>query len=108
MKDTLADWVDIFERMFQEARSYKVGERSPAMLVKVPTKCPLCLKSDELEVDLEGYVNWENGMLIQEALPDLTADQREALITGIDTECWEKYINTEDEVERLEVDGNET
>jgi hypothetical protein len=42
-------------------------------------------------VDEDGYVAWkEMGYNIQDALPDLTADERELLMTGTHAHCWEK------------------
>mgnify|MGYP001209356774 CR=1 FL=1 len=32
---------------------------------------------------------WENGMLIQNAMPQLSADQREFILTGFTAEEWE-------------------
>ena len=32
----------------------------------------------------EGYKAWNSGMLIQEALPDLTHEQREYILSGLD------------------------
>jgi hypothetical protein len=33
---------------------------------------------------------WKNGELIQVAMPNLTADQREFIMTGIASKEWEK------------------
>ena len=33
--------------------------------------------------------NWEAGMLIQDAMPNISADDREFLMTGITSEEWE-------------------
>lgn len=35
---------------------------------------------------------WINGKTIQDALPYLTADEREFLMTGITAEEWDKYM----------------
>ena len=38
----------------------------------------------------EAYIKWANGALIQRVMPELTADQREILISGTCPGCWEK------------------
>ena len=42
----------------------------------------------EIELDPNDYVNWKHGMNIQDALPYLTADEREFIKTGITPEDW--------------------
>lgn len=36
------------------------------------------------------HANWQNGMLIQDAFPNLNADQREFIMTGITAEEWDE------------------
>jgi len=38
------------------------------------------------------YDLWQSGALIQDAMPHLTSDQREFLITGITPEEWDAYF----------------
>lgn len=48
------------------------------------------INSMELPVTNEQLLSWEEGgKLIQEAMPHLTADQREFLMTGYTPEDWE-------------------
>jgi hypothetical protein len=56
--------------------------------MQVTTRCPMCQKSETLEVDRKGYHAWRTGTLIQRALPKLSATQREQLLTGIDDACF--------------------
>jgi len=42
-----------------------------------------------LEVTEEQIAAWQGGELIQRAMPNLTADEREFLMTGITAEEWE-------------------
>lgn len=42
----------------------------------------------EIELDPNDYVNWKNGVNIQDAFPYLTADEREFIKTGITPEDW--------------------
>jgi hypothetical protein len=43
------------------------------------------------------YNSWKSGVLIQEAFPTLTAQQREFLMTGITPEEWSKVFGEEEE-----------
>ena len=52
----------------------------------------------EIPVTEEQLRNWENGMLIQNAMPHLSADQREFLMTGITSDEWDEYIKGEEGV----------
>ena len=65
-------------------------------LVKVVRDCPNCGKVQALDVKYSEYVAWKNGELIQNAFKSLSADQRELLMTGICTVCWDKMFNFED------------
>jgi hypothetical protein len=38
---------------------------------------------------------WQNGELIQNAMPNLTPDQREFLMTGVTPEEWEAEFGSE-------------
>ena len=42
----------------------------------------------EIKLDPNDYVNWKNGVNIQDAFPYLTADEREFIKTGITPEDW--------------------
>jgi hypothetical protein len=36
--------------------------------------------------------DWQNGTCIQDAMPELDADQREFILTGVVDEEWQEYI----------------
>jgi hypothetical protein len=48
-------------------------------------------RSLELDVTDEEIKAWKAGMLIQDAMPRLTTDEREFMMTGITAEEWEKH-----------------
>ena len=50
--------------------------------IVVDTVCRMCQTSTPLEVSSKGVEAWQSGTLIQNALPELNADQRELLISG--------------------------
>ena len=49
--------------------------------------------SMEIEVTQEQLSSWENGTLIQDAMPNLSADEREFIMTGITAEEWEELFS---------------
>ena len=65
--------------------------------VSVITVCPICGRANEIAVNEMDYLDWSDGMLAQEAFPYLSADEREALISGICPTCWEKMFGGDDD-----------
>ena len=57
------------------------------MRFDVDLTCPFCGKDHAVEVSLAGYIEWERGELIQNAMPDLTPTEREQLIYGLCPKC---------------------
>ena len=51
------------------------------------------VNSREIPVTEEQLQAWNNGTLIQNAMPDLSADDREFIMTGITPEAWEETFN---------------
>lgn len=52
--------------------------------------CLFCKKEYKIEVSEEGYLRWKHGVLIQEAMPEISKDDRELLISGICGKCFDK------------------
>lgn len=47
----------------------------------------------DMDVTNEQFEQWANkGVMVQDAFPHLSADEREFLMTGITPDEWEKYI----------------
>ena len=46
----------------------------------------------DIEVSVEQIAAWQGGELIQRAMPNLTADEREFIKTGITPEEWEEVF----------------
>lgn len=57
--------------------------------MKHSTECPFCGKKESIEIDQVAYDAWIKGMLVQRAFPELTAAQREQVMTGICEPCWD-------------------
>lgn len=53
--------------------------------------------SMDIPVTEQQYLSWENGTAIQNAMPDLPADQREFIMTGITPEEWIELFGSEGE-----------
>ena len=49
-------------------------------------------KESTMEIDItqEQLDAWHNGMLIQEAMPNISAEEREFIMTGTTPEDWSK------------------
>jgi|TARA_B100001964_G_C13839295_1_gene425060 hypothetical protein len=50
-----------------------------------------------LDVTYEQIDSWVDGELIQNAFPNLTADEREFIQTGITSDSWDKFIGGGDD-----------
>lgn len=68
--------------------------------ITIPRVCNECGKTKRLRVNAAGYDRWRGGMLIQDALPELTADDRELLITSTCGECYDEAARKIEEMER--------
>jgi hypothetical protein len=62
--------------------------------IAVDCKCPFCGKVNSVVVPESGLEAYNNGEHVQVAFPELTADQREMVKTGICVECWNKMFKT--------------
>ena len=57
--------------------------------------------SMDLPISNEQLAAWRNGMLIQNAMPHLTAAQCEFLISGCTEEEWEQICEVNEEWEQM-------
>ena len=57
--------------------------------------CRVCKNQVEMQVHIEDVTAWENGELIQNAMPYLSADEREVLISGTCGPCFEKNFTSD-------------
>lgn len=56
----------------------------------------------ELDVTQEQIDRWQNGELIQKAMPHLSVDEREFLISGMLSHEWDAYISDGEPAESME------
>ena len=72
---------------------------------KLWATCNLCKGQTEMMVNINDYAAWEDdrgkpeGLLIQDAMPYLTADEREVLISGTCGNCFDKMFPEPNESE---------
>ena len=57
------------------------------MRMNVEITCPFCGAEHTVEVNLAQFEAWQNGELIQNAMPDLTPTEREQLISNLCPKC---------------------
>ena len=58
----------------------------------VVAECNKCGASTTMMVRIKDLVMWELGKYIQDAMPYLSADERELLISGTCGDCFEKMF----------------
>jgi hypothetical protein len=72
--------------------------------MKITRKSPLTgiTRTKEIDVTIAQILAWEEGELIQNAMPQLSADDREFVKTGITGEEWDQLFGGAEEVEQEE------
>lgn len=67
-------------------------------MVTVTTKrCMFCGQGGEVVADEVGLARWQAGELIQVALPALSPSDREQLLTGTHSACWDAMFPPDEE-----------
>jgi hypothetical protein len=64
---------------------------SSTIAVKTKTCC-VCNEYEVWSLDRELVDRWQGGENIQRVFPDMSAGEREILITGIHPDCWDKLF----------------
>lgn len=79
------------------SRHFKVSvnKETPA-LTDVESECPECHNITTFQVPTQGWANYVMGQLIHLAMPTVSEDNREILLTGICKTCWDAMFNFED------------
>ena len=65
--------------------------------ITIANQCPWCGKDYTFDVPYEGYMAWTQGALIQNAFPQLSATEREYMLTGYCEACQNKLFGDEEE-----------
>lgn len=66
--------------------------------MQITRTSPISGKENTMEINISHaqLAAWENGMLIQRAMPNLTAAEREFIMTGITDQEWNELSPEED------------
>lgn len=61
-------------------------------------KSPITGKINEMDIDVteEEMDKWRSGVVIQRAMPNLTPDEREFILTGCTSEDWDNMFKGEE------------
>jgi hypothetical protein len=59
-------------------------------VVRYTRKCFHCGQEGFVVVNVDDLAKYDNGAFIQEAFPEMPADRREQMLSGIHPECWEE------------------
>lgn len=54
--------------------------------------CMQCGKTSTLTLDKKAFEAWQKTVHVQKAFPNMTAAEREILISGTHDECWKKMF----------------
>jgi hypothetical protein len=65
------------------------------MITIITQPCMVCSRTSSITAPAEAVEQWRAGALIQNALPMLTADEREMLITGTHPLCFDELFDEE-------------
>ena len=71
-----------------ERKSFNLSETK----ISVRVTCRQCRTTFEIKVVQADYERWQKGELIQRAMPYLSADDRELLISQTCPVCWDKMF----------------
>jgi hypothetical protein len=66
--------------------------------MKVIRVCMHCRQTHERDIDINSaqLYDWMSGTLIQVAMPHLSDDDREFVVSGTHPECWDKIFPPEE------------
>ena len=68
------------------------------VILELVLTCRSCGEEHIVAVPMEAYRSWRQGhMMIQDALPMLSLDERELLMSGICGKCFDKMFGEENE-----------
>lgn len=67
------------------------------MLITRPSQLTGINRTMDLNVTEDQINKWKEGACIQDAMPQLTNDEREFIMTGITQEEWDKAFGDNDE-----------
>jgi len=67
------------------------------MLIRRKSQLTGKTREKEIDVDQQQLLNWASGIHIQHAMPNVSAEDREFIMTGITPEEWDGAFPAENE-----------
>jgi len=86
--------IDTLSPSLQASHRHAVIKEDPNTLT-IEGRCPITKRSWTLTVDKKGYIAWMGGSLIQKALPGLSDEERELILSGVSSEGWNTLFGSE-------------
>ena len=65
-------------------------------ILNINVSCRHCGVRAQIQANSHDIQNWQDGELIQNAMPYLSADERELLISRTCPNCWSEMFPSED------------
>lgn len=65
-----------------------------SVMINIEKECPFCDKESRISVAAKPYHEWQRGLQIQYAFPDMNSFDREVLQSGICHQCQEYIFGT--------------
>ena len=65
--------------------------------IEYSVNCRICKTAHPVVANADDVCSWQEGALIQDAMPYLSADDRELLISGTCGDCWVEMFGVEDD-----------
>lgn len=62
---------------------------------KIPVTCVMCGRSHDIEVRADAWNAWRCGAFIQDVMPELSASERELLISKTCGDCFDAMFPTD-------------
>lgn len=63
----------------------------------ITRKCMICGKINSMEFDDMEVIRWQAGMLIQDAMPNKSIEEREFAISGMCVQCQKVFFSADEE-----------
>lgn len=70
-----------------------MSEETHQLIQHRTPRCLYCGNTGIVVANRRGVMRWEAGELIQKALPELSAEHREQMISGFHPECFDKAFD---------------
>lgn len=86
--EAMIDYTAELERQNLGEVFMQVDYNYDTSIATVTRNCPFCGKEQTMQFNINDFEVWRSGVLIQNAMPNATPDEREFLMTGICNKCF--------------------